>query len=108
MSLLTPSMVDRLRPSPGVLDGCAIRAERGGMAYIFYDLILRMPALKSEQASRALGRVIAHEVGHLLLPRGHTSNGLMRPIWDPRELKSDDDSSFVFTAQQAAMMRAVV
>lgn len=36
---------------------------------------------------RALGRILAHELGHYLLgPNSHTTNGLMRPQWQPEEL----------------------
>jgi hypothetical protein len=31
--------------------------------------------------SRILGMVIAHEIGHLLLPAGHSSSGIMRAQW---------------------------
>src|SRR5512138_1630137 len=53
---------------------------------------------------RLLGYVIAHEVGHLLLPeRVHTVAGLMRANLDVRQF---DRRLLYFTREQAAAMRA--
>jgi hypothetical protein len=43
------------------------------------------PALQWHLLGRALGRVIAHEIGHWLVGLGHADEGLMRPI-----LRHDD------------------
>ena len=66
---------------------------------------LNEPTIASHETliGRALGRALAHEVGHLLLrSKTHTSRGLMRAIW------SGDDSfgfrrrGFELTAEQRA------
>src|SRR5438067_255039 len=36
--------------------------------------------------ARALGRALAHEIGHYLFGTAHTSHGLMRPSFTPAEL----------------------
>jgi hypothetical protein len=40
---------------------------------------------------RALGRVIAHEIGHWLFGPGHTGDGLMTRVFDPRTLSRPGD-----------------
>jgi len=46
---------------------------------LFGRLIRDLPAASQELAlGRALGRVLAHEIGHWLFGRGHTPDGLMR------------------------------
>ena len=40
---------------------------------------------------RALGRVIAHEIGHWLFGPSHTSDGLMTRAFDPRSLSGPGD-----------------
>jgi hypothetical protein len=42
--------------------------------------------LRYQVVGRAIGRVIAHEIGHWLFGRGHTATGLMKPVIMPREL----------------------
>jgi len=58
------------------------RAHPGiGRAYIFCDRVASMPG--SKFFSIQLGAVIAHEVGHLLLPeKSHSRSGIMRAWMD--------------------------
>jgi len=39
---------------------------------------------------RGLGRVVAHELGHWLGGRGHVEQGLMKPMFDDRDLVERD------------------
>ena len=65
---------------------------RGNIAYVFYRRIGDFAATHSVEIGPILGSVIAHELGHLLLPQGsHSRTGLMSINWD------------VHRAQQAAM-----
>jgi hypothetical protein len=82
------------------------RTERGRIAYVFYDR-LRMIALTSYQDDGGpLGVVIAHEIGHLLLPFGsHSDTGLMRGLWSVRELRRVDFRTLGFTPSQAHEIR---
>jgi hypothetical protein len=53
------------------------------------------PALADVMIGRALGRVLAHEIGHFLLASPtHASSGLMRPAFDGRVLAGWDRSAF--------------
>ena len=57
-------------------------------------------------ASQLLGHVIAHEMGHLLLPSGaHSAAGLMRPIWDLAQVQAADQGALTFTPDQAGLIR---
>jgi hypothetical protein len=52
-------------------------------------------AVRDELAGRALGRVLAHEIGHYLLAwRGHTSEGLMRADFREDLLVDPDRRAF--------------
>jgi hypothetical protein len=54
-----------------------------------------------------LGVVIAHEIGHLLLPYGsHSASGLMQGDWDSRQFLLARTRRLWFTAQQAELIRA--
>lgn len=58
-----------------------------GCAFIFFD---RVQALRSHVRLPAhiLGRTMAHEIGHLLMPRDrHSGIGLMRAEWTASDLK---------------------
>jgi hypothetical protein len=59
--------------------------------------------------SRALGRVLAHELGHYLvgLP-AHRSGGLMRTVFDGRALASPDRADFRLDAIDLPRLRARV
>ncbi len=49
------------------------------------------PATIQQLTGRALGRVLAHEIGHAVIAwRGHTDSGLMRASFDPELLVSPD------------------
>jgi hypothetical protein len=53
-----------------------------------------------------MGLVMAHEIGHLLLPYGHSRTGLMRPSWDIGDLQSTHNRShFAFTPEEADIIR---
>jgi hypothetical protein len=59
----------------------------GVVAFIFYD---RVAALRTHTRTlpAMLGRVMAHEITHLLLPRqGHSGMGLMRGEWAADDLQ---------------------
>ena len=54
-----------------------------GMAYVFVNRILRATRNRPVDLPVVLGRVIAHEIGHILMPPGQHSNfGIMRADLD--------------------------
>jgi len=54
-----------------------------------------------------LGRVIAHEVGHLLLRSpDHSASALMRAVWKNKELRRRRADDWAFTVSQVVAMHA--
>jgi hypothetical protein len=79
---------------------------RGINVWIFYPRVRAYSADLGMQVSQLLGHVMAHEMGHLLLPPGaHSLAGLMRPAWDTAQVKSAAKGLLTFTPDQAALIR---
>jgi hypothetical protein len=56
-------------------------------AFVFYDRIVELQT-HTRWLPTMLGRVIAHEIGHLLLPQqDHSELGLMRGLWAATDLQ---------------------
>lgn len=84
--------------------GCSLglAAPAIASAYVFHNRIVETWRTRPVDVRVVLGRVIAHELGHLLLPPGsHSNYGIMR---------ADLDLGFVnsarFTVDQARKLRA--
>jgi hypothetical protein len=85
------------------------------MAYIFYDRVERVaqthlnasrePGTDDMYAVIVLAHAMAHEMGHLLLPYGHSSTGLMRADWNAKDLRLAEDGRLNFTSEQAELIR---
>jgi hypothetical protein len=80
--------------------GAASAAAR--RATVYFGCIGKLGWSKPVSRPILLGRVMAHEIGHMLLPRwlGHTEDGIMRAHATLRP-----QASFGFTATQAATIR---
>lgn len=75
--LLVNSIPNPRRQAPGCVLGLAV--PKLGTAYAYYDRIEAMSGTRPVDRRVMLGRVIAHELGHLLLPPGsHSAHGIMR------------------------------
>ena len=97
--------------------GSAVGAEGQGAkrAYIFADrvyeilggFVKRMPIVHPE--ALIMGHVIAHEVGHLMLPSpGHTGDGLMRAQLNIHDIEEALGGDLLFTSWQEEQMRRVL
>lgn len=75
----------------------------GRMVYARYDEIAKAADEHQMATNRLCGLVLAHEIGHLLLPSGHSQAGLMRANWELRTpmLK-------YFTKPQVATIQALL
>ncbi len=61
---------------------------RGVLASVFLDRVDWLARTSGTDRNALLGRAIAHEIGHLLLgSTRHSSDGLMRALWSPGELR---------------------
>jgi hypothetical protein len=71
-----------------------------GRAYIYYDRVMKLNPVPPRDVITTLGDVIAHELGHLLLPAGHSNIGIMRPSINMTSRRLE-----TFTDAQAAHIR---
>ena len=63
--------------------------------------------VQERELARALGRVLAHEIGHVLLAfRSHEHTGLMREGFTPEELVRSDRTPFALTANSVGRLRS--
>jgi hypothetical protein len=86
----------------GITSGTA--AERGRVAYVFYDRMERFTPL---HRGKYLGHFMAHELGHLLLPQyAHSARGLMRAQWNREDLERAQHGQLRFTPEQASLIRS--
>ena len=81
-------------------------ADDGFMADTYYgaihELALLCPIAEGDQL---LGYTIAHELGHLLIGRGHRPNGIMRAAWGKPELEALKQRRLKFNqAERAAIL----
>ena len=84
---------------PGDVLGLAAR--QVGRAYIFTRRIATLALRQGDDFRRVLGWVMAHEVGHLVLPvEGHAEEGIMRATVGASGLN--------FTAKQGIAMRSII
>jgi hypothetical protein len=83
--------------------------ERGHLAYLFYDRIALLASINSVDEAQFLGYVMAHEIGHMLLPvpDAHTDVGLMRSGVDAQPLWTLVYSVPQFSAEQVDLLRAM-
>jgi hypothetical protein len=76
------------------------RSERYGVGFDRWPIAAQYVFL-----ARALGRVIAHEIGHYLLGTGHSS-GLMRTSFAPRDLVDPSRAAFRLSTADVERLRA--
>jgi hypothetical protein len=97
-----------LSPKPGRVLGCA-HVDRdtrvGALASIFADKVAATAFRLGLDASTLLGRVIAHEIGHLLGMSEHSTTGLMREHWSDDALRLGADRDFLFGSEHAPMLQ---
>ena len=75
---------------------------RGTLAYAYYRRVERLAHNSETDVAQILGPVMAHELGHLLLPHGSDSVvGVMSYGWDHTQLERARKSQIRFTAAEA-------
>jgi hypothetical protein len=78
----------------------------GGDILVFYQRILEVAQLQQKATSSVLAIVLAHEIGHVLLPApAHASAGIMQAPWDQRALDRAATHQLLFTSSQGALIR---
>ena len=114
--VLPEEVAERLTVAPDALGGATgSREGRGRMAYVFYDRVERTAEDYLNPSRQrpmdmdtvvVLAHAMAHEVGHLLLPYGHSETGLMRADWEAEDLRNAVAGELNFTPEQADLIRA--
>lgn len=103
ITLLSSELVQRLS-SQGLRDDAIGSASSGaGRAFIYPERIRELEEPTRLNWGELLGRVIAHELGHLALPAGHSRIGIMT-----EGLDADPGMSARFTDPQARSIRALL
>lgn len=98
VALLSRTQTEKLRVSKAALGVAPLSHDR---AYIFCERIAALSARAEDAFATILGRVLAHEVGHLVLPgKGHSETGIMRANLDYTSRQVPG-----FTDDQAASIR---
>jgi hypothetical protein len=77
----------------------------GVLATVHVDRVVRLAREAGTNPGVLLGRVTAHELGHLLMGEGHSFIGLMRAGWTLAEIRQNRDFDWRFTAANVAAMR---
>jgi hypothetical protein len=117
LNILTMKMVDRHRVGDFVLGYVAVSTEgMGRIAYVINDRVEDTAAQVPMNKGDLLGFVMAHEIGHLLLPHGsasqphdsHTLTGLMRGRWDVTDFVRLDVRTLSFPQAQARQIRDAI
>jgi hypothetical protein len=99
-----------LSPIPSEVLGAVMRDnDAREFGWVFFRRIERASEAYALDAGVVLGHAIAHEVGHLLLPRGtHGRSGLMRASWRMEDMRDAIQGHLGFSASESAMIRARV
>ena len=87
--------------------GVALRTTDGATAQIFFKQVQDLAHGSHVDIGRLLAYVIAHEIGHLLLPRmPHSPTGLMKADWDPDLVREAATGSLTFNGAQIKRFQA--
>jgi len=103
VTLRSPEMVQRLSllgMSEKVLGSAASGSDR---AFIHPARIQEFASRTRSRAGDLMGRVMAHEIGHLLLPAGHSHYGIMTA-----GMETEPGLATRFTSPEARVIRSVV
>jgi hypothetical protein len=97
-----------LSPIPSDVLGAVVRDnDAREVGWVFFRRIERASEAYALDAGVVLGHAIAHEVGHLLLPRGtHGRSGLMRATWRMDDMRDAGQGHLRFSPAEAAIIRA--
>ena len=98
-----------MKDAKGSAMGVAPRSggQIGGLVYVFYSRVDSYARQHAKPVPQVLGHVMAHELGHLLLPYGsHAKSGIMTAAWDRKQIEQIGRGWLSFTKEQAEAIRA--
>jgi hypothetical protein len=103
---IVPQVLGYARAGSPVM-GVALRRANNAKAQIFFKQVQDFARLHRIDTVSVLACVIAHEIGHLLLPgTPHSPTGLMQAHWDRALVHNAATGSLTFTDAQAARILA--
>jgi len=116
LTILSRELTDQLTVVTTALGGAVgTRDYRGRRAYVFYNRVERVARTYLNTSRRrgtndtdnviVLAHAMAHEIGHLLLPYGHSATGLMRADWDAKDMRLAVHGRLNLTSEQAELIR---
>ena len=80
--------------------------DTGTLATVYFNHVARVAEAAQTDVAVLVGRVAAHELGHLLMHSStHAPHGLMRANWTLREVQQNRAVDWTFTAWDVAAMR---
>jgi hypothetical protein len=89
--------------------GTALRRANGSRAQVFFRQVQDFARAYHVDLGTVLAYVIAHEIGHLLMPgNAHSPTGVMQADWDKALVRDATRGSLTFTEAQAARIRAAL
>jgi hypothetical protein len=108
--ILSPEMAARVHVAENVLGYAAVPEEgMGSIAFAIYQRVRAAAGQIPAHEADLLGFVMAHEIGHLVLPRGlHADSGPMKNHWHVRDLQRVDLLALEFSAEQAREIRRTI
>ena len=99
--IMNAEMTTRAAAEPGVL---GVASHRTNRASVFYPRILAHALLTISDPAHALAAMLAHEIGHVLLPEySHAPFGIMQAKWEGQIRRIPG-----FMPSQAATLRTVL
>lgn len=87
--------------------GYALRPTNGGhgtLVTLFFDCVEKIAKTHQMLRGLVLGHTAAHEIGHMLLPRGHSSRGIMRARLRKADWERAAKGTLIFTRQQSEQL----
>ena len=105
--VLSPEMARHRKVGSDVVGTAVVTPDESGrIAYVLFDRVAQVARASLADPMEVMGMVMAHELGHLILPHGaHSHIGLMRPNWTIEELRTASGIQFQFTARQGEVIR---
>ena len=103
--ILSGSMADLKCQESGIGDSAfGVTAKPTGRANVFFTRTSAFATRHYLDGAQLLGSVIAHEVGHLLLPvNSHSADGIMRAVWE-----TPGKQIVTFTREQGVLIRGLL
>ena len=101
--------------TPSGIDRTVIRIDRGATEQLIRSVTVeeslsRRPGrseIESADVGRALGRILAHEIGHILLETSqHQRRGLMRATFSARDLIGPQPRTYDLSSEEVERLRA--